>query len=133
MKRIQMLAFGPRSLLEVSKNHDTFGIKSVLALPSLEHQRILYWMQCDRGLAVEQPRLTLLERLPRVLRLLLHVDVPPRDNIRRHSNRLRLRVPPPKTQAQPSAQRQERFVRLVAEEARRLERKGILLVERVVM
>ena len=81
-------------------------------------------------LALQQPRLALLERLARELRLLPDGDLVARDDHREHGHALRLAEPASDASTRAAAERQERVARVVAKEACRLKRLGIVPVPR---
>ena len=81
-------------------------------------------------LALQQPRLALLERLARELRLLPDGDLVARDDHREHGHALRLAEPASDAPTGAAAERQERVARVVAQEALRLERLGLVPVLR---
>ena len=85
-------------------------------------------LQSHAELALQQPRLRLLERLAREPRLLPYLDAVARDEQREHRDRLRLGEAAPDAAARAPREGQEAVARVVLEEAPGLEGVGVFPV-----
>ena len=116
----------------VGLRHHTAAVRTPTARKEYkrEGERGRDALERDAQLAAQEARAALRERLVREARLGAHLDAEARDEQREHRDRLRLGEAAPDAAARAAAERQERVARVVAQEALRLERLGLVPVLR---